>query len=77
MKRSQSAIERADILGPSDVAVDDDREQPALEMARIVPAVELELLGVLRVLAVGAVGSGLPPSAQTSRSIISFSGEEV
>ena len=53
----------------------DDREQPPGEVARIIPAVELDLLGLFASLPCVRVGSGLPPSAQTSRSIINFSGE--
>ena len=43
-------------------------------MLRVVPARHLELLGLAGLLAEVEVGSGLPPSAHTRRSIISFNG---
>ena len=49
----------AHVLRALDVAVHDDGEQPAGKMARIVPAVELDLLRLLRVLAVGARRIGI------------------
>ena len=62
------------VLGALDVAVNDDREQPAGQMARIIPAVEFDLLGLLRVLAlrqrrigVAAVGTDQPVHHQLER----------
>src|SRR5688572_12773995 len=55
------------------VPVHDDGEAPSGQMTRVVPSRELERLGLRRSLPAVLVGSGLPPSAQTSRSIISLS----
>src|SRR5205814_9846193 len=47
------------VLRAFDIPVHDDREQPALEMARIVPAFELDLFGELGVLTLRAGGVGV------------------
>jgi hypothetical protein len=57
--------------------VDDEAVDAPVEVLRIVPARELDLLRRSGFLPCVEVGSGLPPSAQTSRSIISLSALEV
>ena len=59
------------VLGAGNVAVHDDREQPPRQVARIIPASQFKGLGLSGFLPV-VVKSGLPPSAQTRRSIIAF-----
>ena len=76
MKRSQSDERAAHVLGPLHVAVHDDREEPPCEVPRIGPAPSSSAFAFAASLPWVEVGSGLPPSAQTRRSIISFSGEE-
>ncbi len=63
----------AQIFRPRGVAVRDDRERASGEMLGIAPAFELQLLWpAADFLPFVVVGSGLPPSAHTSRSIMSF-----
>jgi hypothetical protein len=50
---SQSDSERRNVSAPTRIAVDHDRKMPAIEMARIRPALQLQRLGFLRLLAVG------------------------
>jgi hypothetical protein len=60
-------------FGPDSVAVHHGREQASGQMARIGPAGELEDFRLFGALAM-ELGSGLPPSAQTRRSIMAFKG---
>ena len=76
MKQKPIGNAAPDILRPFDVSVHHYGKYAAGEMARVIPACELDLFGELGVLALVRVGSGLPPSAQTSRSIMGLSGEE-
>jgi hypothetical protein len=54
--------------------VDHDREEPVLEVAGVVPAWSSSDLASVASLPWVEVGSGLPPSAQTSRSIMALRG---
>jgi hypothetical protein len=54
------------------IAMHDNGESSPGEMARIVPAFQFKGFRLRRVLAAGSGGVGLPPSAQTRRSIIAF-----
>ena len=59
------------VLDSGRVAVDHDRKEAARQVFRIVPTFKLQLLCLL--FPPVELGSGFPPSAQTKRSIISFS----
>ena len=58
MKRSQSEIS-PHVLRALDIPVHDDREQPTLEMAGIVPTFELDLFSELGIFTLRTSGIGV------------------